>query len=361
MAQWRLPTRCLLACLAALPTPAGCTGGPARSVAVRAAAPSPASPVAAEPEPAPVPALPGAPVAADEDAIAALEGRVADLAHEERWDEAFAVVGAEAADVRVQALRAELLRDVGRRHEALALWRRIVAQVGADRVDAATLAAIAGLERMEGERDAAMRTLASLRARGTTDPWVAAHDAELRRLHAELAAGLPIRSVSARDLLGNLRGAPAAEERARALAALLASDAGGAEATAALRARAVLVAVGDADAGVRAAAVAAWRPDGEAVEDFCAHALADDSARVRLAAVPHVRLLDAPRAVALLLRRLAVETDATVFGALHGAMREATGATDVAAPLAGAGPDERDAVVARWRARLAATAQEGRR
>lgn len=371
MAQRRLPTRCLLAGLGALPMLAGCAGAPARSPALRAATPTPG--VAATFGPAataradaaaavaPVHSAPAASAAADEAAVAACEDRVAAFAQAERWEEAFAAIPPDTADVRLLALRADLLRDVGRRHEALALWREIVAKVGAQRVDAATLAAIAGLERMEGERDAALGTLAALRARGPADPWVAANDDGLRRQQAELAAGLPIRSVSARDLLGNLRGAPAAADRSRALAAVLATDAGEPATTAALRARAVLIGVGDEDGGVRAAAVAAWQPAGESVAEFCAQALGDVDARVRLAAVPHVRRLAREQSIAQLLDRMAVESDATVFAAMHAAMCAITGAGEVAAPLAGAAPDERLAVVARWRARVGASPQEGGR
>jgi hypothetical protein len=298
------------------------------------------------------------PAAVDERAVAEVEDRVAALAHAERWDEAFAAIDPATSDVRLLALRAELLRDVGRRHEALALWRRIVAQVGSERIDAATLAAVAGLERLEGEREAAQRTVAAIRARGPADAWVAANEAELRVLQSELAAGLPIRTISARDLLGNLRGAPVPEERSRALAAVLRADAGDAASTASLHARAVLIAVGDVDPGVRAEAVAAWRHDQEVAEDFCRQALADGSPQVRLAAVAHViRLAPAP-AAELLLVRLADESDATVFTALQRALREVTGAEDLAAPLLGADAGDRAAIVARWRERVAALPTE---
>jgi hypothetical protein len=367
MVQWRLPTRCLLACVGAM-APAACAGVTARSAFPRADAPGPSAAVA--PPIAVAPAIPAPPplpdVSADEQAIVELEDRVAGLAHEERWDDALAAVdaagaAAPVADVRLLALRAELLRDLGRRHEALAIWRGIVAKVSLDRVDSPTMLAIAGIERMEGEREAALRTLAALRARGARDPWVAANDAELLRVQSELAAGQPIARISARDLLGNLRGAPTPDDRASALALLLRIDAGDPEAASALRRRAVLIAVADADAGVRAAAVAAWEPDDGVAEAYCAHALVDASPRVRLAAVPKVRGLEPARAVTLLLDRLAAEPDPTVFAALHAGLREVTGATDVTAPLAGAGPAERDALVARWRARLDAQVVEVRR
>ncbi len=345
--------------------PAACAGVTAPSALPRAAAPVASATPPATIAPAPAGPSPRSDAAGDAFAIGELEDRVADLAHEERWDDALAAVDAAAAtvpvaDVRLLALRAELLRDLGRRHEALAIWREIVAKVGVDRIDAPSLFAIAGIERLEGEREAALRTLASLRARGVREPWVAANDAELRRLQAELAAGQPIARISARDLLGNLRGAPTPDDRASAFAALLRSDAGDPEAASALRRRAVLIAVADADAGVRAAAVAAWEPDEGIAEAFCAQALVDASPRVRLAAVAQARRLEPARAVALLLDRLTAEPDSTVFSALHAGLRDVTGATDVAAPLAGAGAAERDALVARWRARLAAQVVEVR-
>lgn len=367
MVQWRLPTRCLLACVGAM-APVACAGVTARSAFPRADVPGPSAAVAppiavAAASPAPPPL---ADASDDELAVLELEDRVAGLAHAERWDDALAAVDAAAAaapvaDVRLLALRAELLRDLGRRHEALALWRSIVAKVGVDRVDAPTLLAIAGIERMEGEREAALRTLASLRARGARDAWVAANDAELLRVQSELAAGQPIVRISARDLLGNLRGAPTPDDRASALALLMRTDTGDPELASTVRRRAVLIAVADADAGVRAAAVAAWEPDDGVAESFCAQALVDASPRVRLAAVPQVRRLAPAQAVALLLDRLAAEPDATVFAALHAGLREVTGATDVTAPLAGAGPAERDALVAHWRARLDAQDVEVRR
>jgi|688.fasta_scaffold176521_2 hypothetical protein len=293
--------------------------------------------------------------------VASVEDRVAELAHEERWDEAFAALAAApgaADDVRLWALRAELLRDVGRRHEALALWRSIVAKAGVARVDSASLFQVAVLERMEGERERAMRTLDELQRRDAADAWLALRRDDVRRLHAAIANGTPIASVSARDLLGNLRGAPEPEERLRALAALLQTAAGDPDATATLHRRAALVAVGDDDPRVRAAGVAACAAADVFDEAFCAEALRDGSALVRVAAIRHVRLLAREKAETVLLAALARETEATVCAALHAALAEVSGVTDVAAPLAGAGRVDRAAHVARWRERLAPVARE---
>lgn len=298
------------------------------------------------------------------DEVAALEDRVAALAHEERFRDAFACLDAAAAaadDVRLLALRAELLRDVGRRHESLAVWRQIVARVGVEQVDSASLFGIAVLERLEGERNACLRTLAELRRRPSDEPWLTAHAAEVRQLHAETANGLPITRISARDLLGNLRGAPDASNRAGALAVLLRTDASDPSAGAGVRRRAVMVAVGDADPLVRAAGVAAWEADDDVAADFCAGALADGSAVVRAAAVPHARRLAPAAAIPLLLAAMADESDATVFAVMHSALAEVSGIAGMAPPLAAGSAAERTACVTLWQARLGAAARTGGR
>lgn len=273
------------------------------------------------------------------------------LAHAEEHAEALRALerSAFADDPQVAMARADLLRDLGRRHEALAAMRGVRDRLGAGAVDPRVLFELAELERLEGERAAARRTLASIRELHGAAGWTRANAARLALVDGQLAAAEAVRAMAARDLLGNLRGAPDPAERLAALRALLAGAYGDADDAASVQERAIAIAVGDDAEAVRLAGVRAWTYDDEVGRDFVALALVDASALVRRAAVAHAEKLPASTACALLFARLQQESDEGVFLALHDGLRAATGGGAAITPLDAATAAGRAAVVAQWR------------
>jgi len=288
------------------------------------------------------------------DAVDELLDKAAAMANVEAHADALLALEGSAftQDLRVTMARADLWRDLGRRHEALAAMRGVRERLGAAAIDPCTLFDLAELERLEGERAAARRTIASIRELHGAAAWTRANAAQLARVDGQLAAAEPVRAMSARDLLGNLRGAPDPAERLAALRALLDGHYGAtaAAAAAAVRERAVAIAVGDAAEAVRLAGVVAWRFDAELARDFVALALVDTSPLVRRAAIAHADKLAPSAKVTLLSARLIQEDDADVFLALHDGLRRATGGGVAIAPLDIATSAGRAEVIARWRA-----------
>lgn len=340
-----------------LPRAAGPDAAPAASVAsssmaasTDAAPPTTGASGAGAPGAA-VPSLGAPPVVDPNDAVDELLDMVAVLAAAEAHQEALRALDASALaqDLDVAMARADLLRDLGRRHEALAAMRRVRDRLGAAAVDPQALFEIAELERLEGERAAARRTIAAIRELHGDAAWTRANSARLARVDGQLAAAEPVRAMSARDLLGNLRGAPEPSDRLAALRSLLDGAYADAAEAAAVRERAVAIAVGDAAEPVRLAGVAAWTFDAAVGRDFVSLALVDASPRVRRAAVVHAGKLPAAAAAALLFARLCQEDDVDVFLALHDGLRAAAGAGEPITPLDVATSAGRAAVVDRWR------------
>lgn len=254
-----------------------------------------------------------------------------------------------AADLRVAMARADLLRDLGRRHDALAAMRGVRDRLGAAAIDPRVLFEIAELERLEGERASARRTIAAIRELHGDAAWTRANGARLAVVDGQLAAGEPVRAMSARDLLGNLRGAPEPVERLAALRSLLDGASADTVEAASVRERAVTIALGDDAEPVRLAGVEAWTFDAAIGRDFVALALCDASPRVRRAAVAHAGHLPPAAAAALLFARMNQEEDVEVFLALHDGLRAAAGGGAAITPLDAATAAGRAAVVDRWR------------
>lgn len=330
---------------------AGCASAPTARAAPRAAVATPA------PSSAPVRAA-GAPdlapetvVSPDVVAVEELLAMAAVLAEAEAHADALRALERSefAADLSVAMARADLLRDLGRRHDALAAMRGVRERLGAAAIDPRVLYELAELERLEGERAAARRTIAAIRELHGDAAWTRANSARLAIVDGQLAAAEPIRAMSARDLLGNLRGAPEPAERLAALQALLAVAGGETAEAAAVRDRAVAIAVGDDAETVRLAGVEAWTFDASIGRDFVALALADESPRIRRAAVAHAGQLPPSDAVPLLFDRLRQEDDAAVFLALHDGLRAASNLGVAITPLDAATAAGRAAMVDRWR------------
>lgn len=290
-------------------------------------------------------------VSDEEDPVEALLDMAAALAHAEAHDDALRALERSdvAGDLRIAMARADLLRDLGRRHEAVAVLRGIRERIGPAALDPQALFELAELERLEGERDAARRTLAMVRERHADAAWTRANASRLQLVDGQLAAGEPVRAISARDLLGNLRGAPDPGDRLAALQTLLAGAYGDPDEATAVRERAVAIAVGDGAEAVRLAGVTAWTFDADVALDFLALALVDGASSIRRAAIAHVGKLPPAAARALLFARLQQEQDAAVFLALHDALRVAAGAGDAITPLDAATVEGRAAVVTQWR------------
>ena len=270
------------------------------------------------------------------------------LDREERLREALevldqAIPGASAPGA-LQVARAGVLRDLGRRREAVAVLLGLVADEGPEHLHPGLLFELAELHWLEGDPGASRAMLATLRRLHAGSPWLAASAASVDALAADLAAGDRPHRLRARDLLGNLRGAPDPVERQRALEQLLGL---GGE----LAAQAAVIGGSDAEPQVRATAVRLAVVDSDALAELCAVALADPSPVVRAAAAARAQQLPRKQAMALLLPTLSAEEDADAFVALHQALcRVAGGGPDL--PATGVlDPAGRAATVAAWRRR----------
>ena len=269
---------------------------------------------------------------------------------EERLPEALAVLDQALArrpvDPLLEVARAGVLRDLGRRAEAVAALRALLERAGPAKMHPGLLFELAEVEFVEGEAAAAKATLNSLRQEHADDPWLRGSAAELALLQSQVdGGGRPVRLCS-RDLLGNLRGSADAAERARALEQLL--PLGGLVA-----ARAQAIAAADRAPEVRAAAVRQCVVDGAVLPEMIAVALADPEPSVRRAAAARARELPVQQAIDLLLPTLAAEQDPETFAALDGALRASAGAGPEVTAAAAADPAARSAVVSAWRSRWA--------
>lgn len=268
------------------------------------------------------------------------------LAAQERLREALAVVDAGLArrpstpDLR-QA-RIELLRDLGRRHVAVAELRELLRQQGAAMPQ--QLLDLAELEWLEGHRDAAAAALRQLRQDHPGCELLLTRSDEIAAFDREVQLEAHPVQVRARDLLGNLRGAPEPAERLLSLQQLL--GCGGEVAV-----RAVAAAVVDADPAVRALGVRAAHLDLPALLALVRQALQDDAPAVRAAAASRAAELPTDRAVPLLLGSLGAEHDAFAFLVMHQTLlRLMPDGPKLAQGGADSEPD-RAATAAEWRRR----------
>src|SRR5262245_53720272 len=254
--------------------------------------------------------------AADPTPAALQLARVLDA--EERLPDALTVLdqalARRPADPLLEVARAGVLRDLGRRDQAVAALRVLLERAGPAKLHPGLLFELAEIQFVEGETAAARATLNSLRLEHADDPWLRGSAAELSLLQRQVDDGArPVR-LGSRDLLGNLRGSADAAERAHALEQLL--PLGGLVA-----ARAQAIAAADRAPEVRAAAVRQCVVDSAVLPEMIAVGLADPEPSVRRAAAARARELPAQQAVDLLLPTLAAEQDAETFAALNGALR----------------------------------------
>jgi hypothetical protein len=153
------------------------------------------------------------------------------------------------------------------------------------------------------------------RLRATVDgaDYMRQKEQELTLLENAIQRGSGGRSMRVRDLLGDLRGAGDPSVRLEALQRLL--PVGGAVAQSACT-----IAVGDASAALRAIAVDAAEVDAQLLSEFCAAALSDSDASVRIAGARRATALPLTDRVALLVGALAAEQDAGAFLAIDAAL-----------------------------------------
>lgn len=252
----------------------------------------------------------------------------------------------------VTAARIGLLRDLGRRAEALSLLRTLVHEVGPTAVHPGLLFEWAELAWLEQRPDEAQGALRILQEHHAVQPWTVAHAAELTGLQRELTRGGTPQRLRVRDLLADLRGHPDPSRRLWSLQRLLAA-AGDADDPVAveLRGRAVAIAAGDSEPSLRALALRSAEVHPDELLLLCAAGGADPAPLVRLAAVQRSRRLPDDQALPLLWEWCQQEVDGDVFVSIHAAL---AGRVADAPPL----PDEarevleaRARVLQQWRAR----------
>jgi hypothetical protein len=287
-------------------------------------------------------------LAVGDDPVAAALALVHALDTEERLSEALPVLDRalerRPGEPSLLVARAGVLRDLGRRHLAVAELGTLLGIAGDAAVHPGLLFELAELQWLEGDRSGSMATLSRIRQAHARHDWLREHADELDGLQQELEhAPGPLR-LRARDLLGNLRGCPDALERLRALETLV--RLGGAVA-----ARAAAAGLADDDPLVRAAAVRHAEVVDEALPELCATALADPAALVRGAGAARAAALTPANAIALLLPVLAAESDADAFVAECAALRRATRSGESVSSERAADPAARAALVEELRAR----------
>jgi hypothetical protein len=240
--------------------------------------------------------------------------------------------------------RAGVLRDLGRRPEAIAELQQLRASAVGKELHPGLLFELGELLWLEGDAAAAAALLQEIEAGHASHAWLLLHSDEVASMRTALASGQPPRAERMRDLLGDLRGSADASRRRRAFDALL--ELGGDAAV-----RAVAAVLEDADPGLRRQGVLAAEVSGAQLAEFCALALSDAAAPVRIAGAARAVELPVAEAAGLLLPTLAAETDPEAFVALHDALRRVTG-VGAALPAGAAGDAAaRTAAVAEWRAR----------
>ncbi len=241
---------------------------------------------------------------------------VAWLASEERHAEALAVVDlatARRATDELRVLRVGVLRDLGRRHEAVAELRALRRDVSADRLNPSLLFELAELEWLEGDGPAAAATLRSLAEVHAGDAFVIANADNRKRLATEIAAGGRPSRMRVRDVLGNLRGAPEAPDRLAALAYLATPAVRELDGGGAALAQAVAIGLGDDAEVVRAKAMELADPDPDVRTELVVAAFADPSTLVRQKAVARLFEWQPVGAAALALQQLEREDDVATF------------------------------------------------
>lgn len=242
------------------------------------------------------------------------------LEGQERHEDALAVLeqlGARRPTTALDVAIASVLRDLGRRPEALVRLQR--AQEGNPSAFGPGLVhEMAELAVLCGDYAAAAESLGSLRASIEADAYEKLHATELEALRSCIARRAVPRQLKVRDLLADLRGAADSEHRLHTLQLLLQQRSEVVE-------RACILAVGDEDARLRAVGVQhAKVPEGSLAE-FCAVALSDPDASVRAAGARRADDLPPAERVPLLLPALCAESSASTFAEIDARLCAAVG------------------------------------
>ena len=273
----------------------------------------------------------------------------------ERHREALAAVDAALARADTPALhvcRAGVLRDVGRRRDAVDELLALRARHGAEGLHPALLFECAELQWMLRDADGAAETLRELERVHAGDPWREENRFAIDGLADEMRTRTAPPTVRVRDLLADLRGGDVAAQRVRLLDELcrIADHEGGTPGDN-LHTRAIAIASADPSAAVRARAVQLGRPRQPDVAPFCEAALADAAPLVRQVAAQRCPDLAGGDAVPWLLDAASREHDAAAFLAMHGALSALVNGGPDLFPAAANDADTRAAVVTAWRER----------
>lgn len=281
-----------------------------------------------------------------------------ELAGREQYEAALALLeplAERGAAPTVAAARVGLLRDLGRRSEALAALRELVADVGPAALHPGLLfewAELAWLEARPAEASSALRAIAQ---HHVADPWRVAHADELAGLQRELARGAAPQRLRVRDLLAELRGQTDPQRRLWSLERLLAVAGDGEEPLAVeLRSRAAAIAAGDPEPAIRALALRAAEVHPDEVQELCAAGGDDPAPLVRLAAVQRSRRLADRQALPLLWTWLHREGDGAVFASIHMDLAARIGDAPVLPDDASDSAAARAAVRQQWQERFPA-------
>lgn len=297
---------------------------------------------------APVPAAPETPAG---ETANSLVQQVQQLRERELQPQALVLVDAalaKAPTVELRALRADLLRDIGRRGEARAEWSRLLREAGPAGLPPEQLVELAELEWMEGDAKAATATLQAAQAAAVGEAHAATR-ALAEGLAAELRKDPRPKLLQIRDWLGSLRGAASPRDRLATLERLMRAE----EVDAEVRRRALAIASSDEASSVRARAVQLVTPGPGDAAEFVAAAMADRDGLVRRCAVARAEQLLGAAAAPLLVDQLQREDDEATFTAIDATLCRLVGGRD-AEPFAGADAEGRRRVAAAWRQHLEA-------
>ena len=202
---------------------------------------------------------------------------------------------------------------------------------------------LADLEWLLGRKEEAQQALVRMRELHGEHPWVDEQGAAIAKLELEMQTNRSPVSISFQDLFGDLRGAPQAVTRFRALK-LLAAEEGE------IRREAVSLALADRDPALRVEALRLGEWTLSQAEMLSRRALTDEAPSVRAAALPLARRIDPRIAGPMILEALAMETNPDNFRLMHGSLRQLSGTRVLIPPGAAEDPEARASVVAEWRA-----------
>jgi tetratricopeptide (TPR) repeat protein len=293
-------------------------------------------------------------IATGDDPTGAALTLAAQLTADERHAEALLVLERAAArrpSPPLRIARAGVLRDLGRRHEAVEEMRALLAHTGVDALHPRLLFELAELHWLEGDRNAALDLLRRTLEVHAADAWVQQHRHELTSLQAEVDRAPRPERVRVRDLLGNLRGAPNPTDRVQVLERLLGSARvePDAERRAELHDLTIGIAVDDPSPLVRSRALQLVAFTDERQAAICVAALEDADALVRRRAAERLAEIDDAqhRIARALLGALRREGDGATFAALHEALCRCTRTTDAPAAIVD-GPSFRARALEHW-------------